>query len=74
MLAVGAGGGSLDIFCLVYYFSLLLPLSGRRPDIDLLSQRAVKPNTTNQPILFFFLNVISAFEGSLKDLFLLLCI
>ena len=27
-LAVGAGGGCLDIF------TLLLPLSGRRPDID----------------------------------------
>ena len=26
-LAVGAGGGSLDIFSLVYHFSFLLPLS-----------------------------------------------
>ena len=34
MLAVGAGGGSLDIFSLVYYLSFFLPLSGRRPDID----------------------------------------
>ena len=33
-LAVGAGGGCLDIFSLVYQFSFLLPLSGRRPDID----------------------------------------
>ena len=36
-LAVGAGGGCLDIFSLVYHFSslsLFLPLSGRRPDID----------------------------------------
>ena len=33
-LAVGAGGGCLDIFSLVYQFSLLLPLFGRRPDID----------------------------------------
>ena len=32
-LAVGAGGGCLDIFSLVYHFSLL-SLSGRRPDID----------------------------------------
>ena len=30
-LAVGAGGGCLDIFSLVYHFSRL---SGRRPDID----------------------------------------
>ena len=36
-LAVGAGGGCLDIFSLVYHFSFLslsLSLSGRRPDID----------------------------------------
>ena len=29
-LTVGAGGGCLDIFTLVYHFSL----SGRQPDID----------------------------------------
>ena len=34
VLAVGAGGGCLDIFSLAYYFSFFLPLSGRRPDID----------------------------------------
>ena len=35
-LAVGAGGGCLDIFTVLYLsFSLLfLPLFGRRPDID----------------------------------------
>ena len=34
VLAVGVGGGCLDIF-LSYIISLLfLPLSGRRPDID----------------------------------------
>ena len=33
-LAVGAGGGYLDIFTLLYPFSPLLPLSGGRPDID----------------------------------------
>ena len=33
-LAVGAGGGRLDIFLLFSIFSLLfLPLFGRRPDI-----------------------------------------
>ena len=32
-LAVGAGGGCLDIFTLLY-FSLFLPLSGRWPDVD----------------------------------------
>ena len=33
VLAVGAGGGCLDIFTLIYPF-LFLPLFGRRPDID----------------------------------------
>ena len=33
-LAVGAGGGSLDIFTLNYPSHLCLPLFGRRPDID----------------------------------------
>ena len=33
-LAVGAGGGCLDIFSLIYLFSFLLPLFGRWPDID----------------------------------------
>ena len=32
VLAVGAGGGCLDIFSLTSLF--FLPLSGRRPDID----------------------------------------
>ena len=35
-LAVGAGGGCLDIFSLIYRFSFFfLPLFGRRSDIDL---------------------------------------
>ena len=33
VLAVGAGGGCLDIFILIYPFSPLSPF-GRRPDID----------------------------------------
>ena len=33
-LAVGAGGGSLDVFTLLYRFSHLLPLSGGRLDMD----------------------------------------
>ena len=33
-LAVGAGGGCLDIFTLIYPFFFYLPLFGRRPDID----------------------------------------
>ena len=37
VLAVGTGGGCLDVFSLVLTLLLtllLLPLSGRRPDID----------------------------------------
>ena len=33
-LAVGAGGGCLDIFILTILSFLFLPLFGRRPDID----------------------------------------
>ena len=33
-LAVGAGGGCLDIFTLICHFSSFLPLFGRRHDID----------------------------------------
>ena len=33
-LAVGAGGGGLDIFTFYLSFLLFLPLFGRRPDID----------------------------------------
>ena len=33
-LAVGAGGGCLDIFTLIYLSFLFLPLFGRRLDID----------------------------------------
>ena len=49
VLAVGAGGGRLDIFSLVIFFSLFfLPLSGRRPDIDWNTvSKAVKLKPTN---------------------------
>ena len=33
-LAVGAGGGCLDIFTLVYLFFVSFSLSRRQPDID----------------------------------------
>ena len=59
-LAVGADGGCLDIFTLVYhFFSFSLPL-GDGPiqtegdgliQTEILSQRAVNPKTTNQPTL-----------------------
>ena len=48
-LAVGVGGGCLDIFPLVYHFSFLyLPLGDGPIQAEILSQRVVKPKT-NQP-------------------------
>ena len=46
-LAVGAGGGGMDIFTLIYPFSFSLGDGSIQTEI--LSQRAVKPKTTNQP-------------------------
>ena len=34
VLAIGAGGGCLDIFTLIYPFFPLSPSLGRRPDTD----------------------------------------
>ena len=49
-LAVGAGGGGLDIFTLIYLFSSFSLSLGDCPIwTEILSQRAVKPQTTNQP-------------------------
>ena len=49
-LAVGAGGGGLDIFTLIYPFSSFSLSLGDGPiQTEILSQRAVKPKTTNQP-------------------------
>ena len=33
-LAIGAGGGCLDIFTILTFYFYFLPLSGRRSDID----------------------------------------
>ena len=49
-LAVGAGGGGLDIFTLIYPFSSFsLSLGDGSTSTEILSQKAVKPITTNQP-------------------------
>ena len=52
MLTVRAGGGCLDIFSLVcHFFSFFFspsPLGEGPISTEILSQRAVKPNTTNQ--------------------------
>ena len=49
-LAVGTDGGGLDIFALIYPFSAFSLSLGDGPIYtEILSQRAVKPKTTNQP-------------------------
>ena len=49
-LAVGVGGGGLDIFSLIYPFSSFsLSVGDGSIYTEILSQRAVKPKTTNQP-------------------------
>ena len=48
-LAVGADGGGLDIFTLICPFSSFSLSLGDGPILtEILSQRAVKPKTTNQ--------------------------
>ena len=50
--AVGAGGGGLDIFTVIYPFSSFSLSLGDGPiQTEILSQRTVKPKTTNQPIV-----------------------
>ena len=53
LLAVGAGGGCLDIFFsrLSFLFSFSLSLGDGPILTEILSQRAVKPKTTNQPYM-----------------------
>ena len=68
MLTVRAGGGCLDIFSLVcHFFSFLTPSPlGEGPiSTEILSQRAVKPNTTNQ--LKLKKNILSSRGGVSGD-------
>ena len=56
-LTVGAGGDGLDILTLIYPFSSFSLSLGDGPiQTEILSQRAVKPQTTNQPYLTRFLS------------------
>ena len=57
-LAVGAGGDGLDIFTLLYPFSSFsLSLGDGLKTTEILSQRAAKSKTTNQPLMANFLNL-----------------
>ena len=51
VLTVGASGGCLDIFSITYHFSFSLSLGDGPIQTEILSQRAIKPKTTNQPNL-----------------------
>ena len=54
-IALAVGAGCLDIFTLLYPFSPLSPslsLGDGRIYTQILSQRAAKPKTTNQPTFF----------------------
>ena len=62
------GWGCLDIFLSSITSLFFLPLSGRWPDIDWnISQKAVKPITTNQ-LLANHLHVFYAFLSSFQIL------
>ena len=54
-IALGAGGGCLGVFSLIYHFSFLFPSLW---ETEILSQRAVKPKTTNQPTMTFKNNLV----------------
>ena len=71
VLAVGAGGGCLDIFSLVYHFSFSFSLGDGPIWTEILSQRAVKPKKNNQkmPSLdHFWANIFKAFQLTFKTL------
>ena len=68
-LAVGAGGGGLDIFTLIYPFSSLSLSLGDGPIwTEILSQRAVKPKTTNQTKIVYQFSFFLPLSGRLPDI------
>ena len=56
-LAVGAGGGGLDIFTLIYLFSFLSPSlwETTRYRLKYCLKGPLSPKTTNQPTITYFL-------------------
>ena len=58
-LVVGEGGGCLDVFTLIYPFLFSIsPFLGDGPiQTEILSQRAVKLKTTNQPTNLCFVKI-----------------
>ena len=76
-LAVGAGGGDLEIFTLIHlYSSFSLSLGDGPISTEILSQRAVKPKTTYQPTVCAWSSAIRSIESELPIMlpdFVLLC-
>ena len=65
VLTVGAGGGCLDIFSLLCHFSLLSPSLWETVRYRLkLSQRTVKPKTTNQNLSETGVHSVTLIENS----------
>ena len=63
-LAVGAGGGGLDIFTLNYpFFSFSLSLEDGPIQTEILSQRAVKTKQPTYQTSIFFLQSNCLFSG-----------
>ena len=83
-LAVGSGGGCLDIFSLVYHFSFLSPSlwETARYRLKYCLKGPLSPKTTNQPTMFcknkhstklIFLPALSLHHGAESLLSLLFC-
>ena len=64
-LTVGAGGGCLDIFTLIYPFSPFSPSvwETARHRLKYCLKRAVKPKTTNQPTIKMKVSVLNFFHN-----------
>ena len=73
-LAVGAGGGCLDIFTLIYPFSSLSPSlwETTRYRLKYCLKGSLSPKTTNQPTILIIIRIISKINtnSSLKLSFL----
>ena len=73
-LAVGAGGGCLHIFTLLYPFSLLSPSLGDGPiETEILSQRVAKPKTTNKPTNNYYYGYYGYYCCLLQNCSVLFC-
>ena len=61
-LEIGAGGGIVWPFQCLSFFSL--PLGDGPTYTEILSQSAIEPKTTNQPLVFNFLDLFQFFNNN----------